>query len=53
MLWIQLLRTELRIENYKQIYFSACVYRSIAQALKRQGLHAPSCNSQDNTHVDV
>ena len=50
MLWIEKLRTELRIENYRQIYSSACVYRSITQACNRllansaSSLHAPACN---------
>lgn len=53
MLWIQKLRTELRIENYRQIYSTACVYRSITQACDRllansaSSLHAPACNEQE------
>ena len=55
MLWIQKLRTELRIENCRQIYSTACVYRSITQAWNRLLANYTHLlvMSKNDTHVSV
>lgn len=59
MLWIRMLGTELRIENCREIYSTACVYCSILRAWRKwksqanasaqhtncASLHAPACNT--------